>query len=65
MTLLGFIVLVAVCGVLLWALTQFPAIDPTMAKIIRIVIICVIAIAAIVFIAGLLGYHGEALHLQR
>ena len=57
MTLIGLIVMIAVAGVLLWGLTQMP-LDPTLAKIIRVLVIVIVAIAAITYIAAIFGYHG-------
>lgn len=51
-TLLGLLVLVAIAGVVLWVVTQFPALDKTMANIIRVIVIAVVAIACIYFLAA-------------
>jgi hypothetical protein len=56
MTLVGFIVLVLIVGVILWALPQFP-IDATLLRIVRVVLIVVIAIVAILFLASIFGYE--------
>ncbi len=61
-TLIGLIVVVAIAGVLLWALGQFP-IDGTLARIIRTLVIVVVAIMAIYFLAGLVQ-SGGAIRLR-
>ena len=53
--LLQLIVVLLIAGVLLWALTQFPAIDPTIKQIVKVIIIVIVAIWAIWLIAGLFG----------
>lgn len=51
--LLGLIVVIAIAGVLLWAISAFPALDATLKQIIRILVIVVVAIYVIMFVAGL------------
>ena len=57
MTLIGLIVAIAVAAILLWGLTQLP-LDPTLAKIIRVLVIVVVAIVCVMFLAQLFGYSG-------
>lgn len=57
MTLVGLLVLIAIAAVVLWGLSQFPAMDPTLKQIIRVVVIGVVVVLAILWIAGLFGYH--------
>ncbi len=46
---------ILIAGVVLWALTQFPAIDPTLVQIVRVIIIVVVAIMVIKFLVVFLG----------
>jgi hypothetical protein len=55
MSLIGLAVFIAIAGVLLWALPRLP-IDPTLAKIVWVLVIVVVAIAVILFIAGMFGH---------
>lgn len=55
--LISLIVVLAVVGLILWGLSQFP-IDPTIARMIRVVIIVVVCIWLIYFLVGLLGGGG-------
>lgn len=52
--LIGIIVALVVVGIVLWALTQFP-IDPTIAKLIRVLVIVVVAIWICYALFGLTG----------
>ena len=52
--LINLVVILAIVGLLLWALSQF-SIDPFVTKVIRVIIIVVVSIWAIYLIAGLLG----------
>jgi len=52
--LIQVIIVLAIAGLALWALSQFP-IDATIAKIIRVIIIVVVAVWAIYLLAGMLG----------
>ena len=52
--LLQAIVVIAIAGVGLWALTQFP-IDATLVKIIRVIVIVIVAVWAISVVASLFG----------
>ena len=56
-SLIMLVCVLAVVGLILWALTQFP-IDPTIAKVIRVVIIVVVCIWLTYFLAGLAGGIG-------
>lgn len=54
---------VIIAGVLLWALNAFPAIDPTMKQIARVLIILVVVIMVLYFLFGMFaggGFHGFA-----
>jgi hypothetical protein len=53
MTLFALLLVLVVVGVLLWALSQFPAIDPTIKKVIYVVVIVVV----VLWLAG--GFLGE------
>ena len=54
MLLIQILIVLLVVGVILWGLTQFP-IDPTIMKLIRVVIVVVVAIWLIYVLAGMLG----------
>lgn len=47
MTLLTLIITLVVVGVLLWALQQFPAIDPTIKRIIYVVVIVAVVLSTL------------------
>lgn len=47
------IMVLLIAGVLLWALTQFPALDATIKQFIKIVIIVICAIYVIYFVFGM------------
>jgi hypothetical protein len=53
--LLEVILVLLVVGVLLWGLSQIPAIDPAIRQIIRVVIIVIVAIWLIYLLFGLIG----------
>jgi len=62
----GFLYLVLVlliAGVLLWAISALPVIDPTIKQFIRIILIVIVAIYVLYFLFGLLvggpapGFH--------
>jgi len=55
MTLLSLVAILLVVGVLLWALNQFPAIDPTIKKIIYVVVVVVV----VLWLAGSLLGEGH------
>lgn len=55
MTLLTLIITLVVVGVLLWALQQFPAIDPTIKRIIYVVVI----VAVVLWVAASILGHGD------
>ena len=57
-TLVGLVVVIAIAGVLLWALSRFP-IDPALSNIIRVLVIVVVAIMAIYFVAGVVQGGGS------
>jgi hypothetical protein len=63
MTLLGLLVLIAIAGVLLWGIGQFP-IDATLAKIIKVLVIVVVAIAVILFVARMFGANVPDMRLS-
>ncbi len=52
--LIQILVMLVIVGVILWALGQFP-IDATIAKLIRVVLIVVVAIWLIYLVLGLVG----------
>lgn len=54
MLLIQILIVLLVVGVILWGLTQFP-IDPTILKLIRVVIVVVVAIWLIYTLAAMLG----------
>jgi chorismate mutase len=55
-SLLGFVLLLVIVGVALWALQQMP-IDASVQRIIRVVVLVVVALVAIVFVADLFDVH--------
>ena len=59
--LINLVLALAVVGLILWALSQF-AIDPFIAKVIRVLIVVVVSIWALYTIAGMLG--GAPLRLR-
>lgn len=56
------IAVVIIAGVILWALNAFPAIDPTMKQIARILIILVVVILVLYFLFGLVAGGGMPMH---
>ena len=54
MTLVDLIVVLVVVGVLLWAIQQFPAIDPTIKQIIRVLVV-VFAVLYVLQMVGLIS----------
>ncbi len=65
-SLLMLVAILAVAGVLLWAITQIPM-DATIARMIRVVIIVVVAIYLIFWVVGLaqgIGPMGPSLRLH-
>ncbi len=52
--LIQIIVVLALAGLALWAISQFP-LDATIAKLIRVIIVVAVAIWAIYLLAGLFG----------
>lgn len=57
--LISIVIGLAIVGLVLWAITQFP-IDPTIAKLIRVVIVVFAVIYLLYVLQGLLG-HGHHL----
>jgi len=55
--LIQILVVLLIAGLILWAVSQFP-IDPTIARIIRVVIIVVVCIWLIYWLAALLPAGG-------
>ncbi len=51
--LLGIIVVLALAGLILWAIGQFP-LDPTIYKLIKVVIIVVVCIYLIMWLAAII-----------
>jgi hypothetical protein len=60
LALLNTLVVLLVCGLILWAIQQIPM-DPAIAKIIRVVVIVFVAIWVIYLIAGMAGMTGGPL----
>jgi hypothetical protein len=64
MSLFYIIAVVIIAGVCLWALNAFPAIDPTMKQIARVLIILFVVILVLYFlfsmVGGGMGLHGMA-----
>ncbi len=58
MTLFALILVLVLLGVALWALGQFPTLDPTIAKLIRIVIVVVASVLVVYFLFELAVYLG-------
>ncbi len=54
MALIQIIIALVIVGIVLWALTQFP-IDPTIAKLIRVLVIVIVAIWVCYALIGLAG----------
>ena len=54
MALVQIIVALVVVGIVLWGLTQFP-IDPTIAKLIKVLVIVVVAIWVCYVLLGMAG----------
>jgi hypothetical protein len=51
------IAVVLVAAVLLWALTRFPALDPTLVQIVRVIVIAGVALYAIAVLFALATGH--------
>ena len=58
--LIQLLILLLVVGVVLWGLSQFP-IDPTISKLIRVIVIVIVAIYCIYLLAGFLPTAGYPL----
>ena len=56
------IAVVIIAGVVLWALNSFPAIDPTMKQIARILIILLVVVMVLYFLFGLFAGGGIGMH---
>ena len=52
--LLQLVVVIVIAGILLWGLTQVPM-DPTLARLARVIIIVAVAIYAVIVLARFLG----------
>ena len=52
--ILQFVVIALICAIALWALSQFPTLDPTIVKFIRIAVLVVLSIMLINLILVLL-----------
>lgn len=50
---LALIFVLVIAGVILWALTQFPEIDATLARMIRVVVILICVLYVVYFLFGL------------
>ncbi len=57
MALIQIVVALVIVGIVLWALTQFP-LDPTIAKLIRVLVIVIVAIWVCYVLIGLAGGGG-------
>ena len=55
--LLNIVVVLAIVGLILWAVSQIPM-DPTIAKIIRVIVIVVVCIYLLYFLVGLMPASG-------
>lgn len=55
--LISLVVVLAIVGLILWGLSQIPM-DPTIARVIHVVIIVAVCIWLIYFLVGLLGGGG-------
>ena len=51
--LLYLVLVLLIAGVLLWAISALPAIDPTIKQFIRIILIVIVAIYVIYFLFGM------------
>ena len=54
MALVQIVIALVIVGIVLWALTQFP-IDPTIAKLIRVLVIVITAIWVCYVLVGMVG----------
>ncbi len=61
---IGFLVVALLCALGLWALAQFPTLDATIVKCIRIAVLVVLSIMLIDVILGLLFGHGIPFYLS-
>ena len=52
--LIQIVIVLAICGLLLWAITQFPM-YATIARIIRVVVIVAVVIYLLYFLLGMAG----------
>ncbi len=52
--LINIVIALVICGIILWALSQF-SVDPFIAKMIRVIIVVVVSIWVLYLLAGLLG----------
>lgn len=59
--LISIIIDLAIVGLVLWAIEQFP-LDPTMAKLIRVVVVVFAVIYLLYLLQGHVGGHRLALH---
>jgi hypothetical protein len=57
------VIALVIVGVILWALTQFP-LDPTIAKLIRVVIVVFAVIYLLYVLSGLLGHGHPGIYLH-
>lgn len=57
--LLQILVVLIVVGVVLWGISQFP-LDPTIAKLIRVVVIVLVAIWLVYLLVGMTGSGASA-----
>jgi cytochrome b subunit of formate dehydrogenase len=52
MSIVELLLVIIIAGVVLWALTQFPAIDPTLKRVAQVVIIAAVVIWIAVSLLG-------------
>lgn len=55
--MIGLLVFIAIAGIILWGVGQFPVLDPTLKRVIQVIIYVVVAITVIVWVAGVFGYR--------
>jgi len=56
LVLVKIVAALVIAGVLLWALAQFP-IDPTIQKLIKVIVVVVIAIWLVFILLSMVGVH--------
>ena len=61
--LIQFIVVAIVCAIFLWVLGQFPTLDGTVVKVIRILVLVVLTVMALNVVLMLMFGHGLPFYL--